>query len=184
MKHSATTGAVMAAMVKAQAEMQGATKSSENPFFKSTYADLSAVMLATKHALHNHGLGIVQFPIAEQGRCGVETVLIHESGEWMSETCFLATSKEDPQGYGSAITYARRYGWQAVCGIPSEDDDGNSASKPPTQQNNNFNVSQKDRAWGLWEDKKHNVPENISNAVFTDLQNGYYAKVIDYLESI
>jgi len=128
MDHSETTTALMAAMVKAQAEMQGATKGSENPFFKSKYADLGAVMAATKDALHAHGLAIIQFPIDRDNKCGVETVVCHESGEWMSQECLLATSKQDPQAYGSAITYARRYGWQAVCGIPSEDDDGNHAT--------------------------------------------------------
>jgi hypothetical protein len=118
----------MAAIVKAQSEMQGAVKGSSNPFFKSKYADLGSVMAASKEALHSHDLAIVQFPIAADGMCGVETVIVHGSGEWMSQACLLATAKQDPQAYGSAITYARRYGWQAVCGIPSEDDDGNYAT--------------------------------------------------------
>jgi hypothetical protein len=129
MKQSESIKALAGAMIKAQAEMQGAKKSSANPFFKSSYADLGSVMEATKDALHNHGLAIVQFPIAREGMCGVETIVVHESGEWMAQECLLASAKQDPQAYGSAITYARRYGWQAVCGIPSEDDDGNSASR-------------------------------------------------------
>lgn len=138
MKKSETTSAVMAAIVKAQGAMQGAKKGSANPFFNSKYADLGAVMEATKDALHENGLAIVQFPVAAEGKCGVETVLVHESGEWISSECLLACAKQDPQAYGSAITYARRYGWQAVCGIPSEDDDANHAThgsaKPKQQQ--------------------------------------------------
>jgi len=130
MNQSESIKEIAGAICKAQAEMQGAKKGSANPFFKSKYADLGAVMAATKEALHNHGLSIVQFPIASDGKCGVTTMIIHESGEFMSQDCLLACSKQDPQAYGSAITYARRYGWQAVCGIPSEDDDGNSASGP------------------------------------------------------
>lgn len=128
MNHSEGMKNVCAAMVKAQAEMQGAKKGSSNPFFKSSYADLGAVQAATKPHLHANNLAIVQFPIAANGMCGVETVVVHNSGEWMSHECLLACAKQDPQAYGSAITYARRYGWQSVCGIPSEDDDGNSAT--------------------------------------------------------
>ena len=129
MQHSESLAKLGPAIVKAQAEMQGAKKGANNPFFKSRYADLGAVMEATKEPLHNQGLSIMQFPIANAGMCGVSTILMHSSGEWISEDCLLACTKQDPQAYGSAITYARRYGWQAVCGIPSEDDDGNSASR-------------------------------------------------------
>lgn len=134
MKTSEKTDALFAAMVKAQHDMQGAKKSSENPFFKSQYADLGAVMQATKDQLRENGLAIVQFPIDGDGKCGVETVLIHVSGQWASERCLLSTAKQDPQAYGSAITYCRRYGWQAVCGIPSEDDDANRATFSGGQQ--------------------------------------------------
>lgn len=136
MQHSESLAKLGPAIVKAQAEMQGAKKGANNPFFKSRYADLGAVMEATKEPLHNHGLSIMQFPIAGAGMCGVSTILMHSSGEWMSEDCLLACTKQDPQAYGSAITYARRYGWQSVCGIPSEDDDGNAAtqSQPMQQQ--------------------------------------------------
>lgn len=142
MKTSEKTNEVFAAMVAAQMEMQGAKKANANPFFKSTYAGLGEVMEATKDALHKHGLGIVQFPVHGEGRCGVETVLIHSSGQWIAERCELACTKQDPQAYGSAITYARRYGWQAVCGIPSEDDDANGATfdrqqNPSRQQQDN-----------------------------------------------
>ena len=134
MRTSETLTAIGAAISKAQAEMTGAKKGSDNSFFKSRYADLSAVMQATKDALANHGLSIVQFPIAADGKCGVTTMLMHESGEYISQDCLLACSKQDPQAYGSAITYARRYGWQSVCGIPSEDDDGNAASGGALEQ--------------------------------------------------
>lgn len=137
MKCSESIKNLASAMVKAQAEMQGAKKTSDNPFFKSSYADLSAVMEATKGALHNHGLSIVQFPLAADEMCGTETVVLHESGEWMSQECLLACAKQDPQAYGSAITYSRRYGWQSVCGIPSEDDDANTATHGKKQQTNN-----------------------------------------------
>ena len=117
------------AMCKAQAEMGGAHKAENNPFFKSKYADLKAVVKAVKEPFSNNGLSYVQFPIEEGGRIGVETILMHDSGEWLSNSFTVALTKQDAQGAGSAITYCRRYGLQAIAGIPSEDDDGNNASK-------------------------------------------------------
>lgn len=117
------------AMCKAQADMGGASKGANNPFFKSKYADLSAVVQAVKEPFANNGLSYVQFPIEENGRIGVETILMHNSGEWLSNKFTVQLTKQDAQGAGSAITYCRRYGLQAVAGIPSEDDDGNAASK-------------------------------------------------------
>lgn len=119
-----------AALVKAQAEMTGAKKDSANPFFKSKYADLSSVMEAIRPALSAHGLGFIQ--VAHDGEdCAiVETVIIHESGETLScGKVSVPVSKGDAQGYGSAITYARRYSLQTAFGVPSVDDDGNEAAR-------------------------------------------------------
>ena len=116
------------AMSKAQSEMGGASKAANNPFFKSKYADLSEVIKVVKEPFASNGLSYVQFPIEDNGRVGVETILMHSSGEWMSNKFTVQLTKQDAQGAGSAITYCRRYGLQAVAGIPSEDDDGNSAS--------------------------------------------------------
>ena len=118
------------ALCKAQSEMGGAKKGADNPFFKSKYADLSAVIHAIKEPFANNSLSYVQFPIEDQGRIGIETILMHSSGEWMSQSFTVQLNKQDAQGAGSAITYCRRYGLQSIAGIPSEDDDGNSASAP------------------------------------------------------
>jgi hypothetical protein len=115
------------ALSKAQAEMSGAKKSSNNPFFKSKYADLKEVIECVKEPFADNGLSFVQFPISNDGFAGVETVIMHSSGEWISNEYMLKVSKNDPQGMGSAITYARRYALQAACGVPSEDDDAESA---------------------------------------------------------
>lgn len=115
------------ALCAAQAEMGGATKDAANPFFKSKYADLSAVVKAVKDAFATNGLSYTQFPIEDGGRIGVETILMHVSGEWVSNSFTVALSKQDAQGAGSAITYCRRYALQAIAGIPAEDDDGNKA---------------------------------------------------------
>ena len=114
--------------------MAGATKSAANPFFKSKYANLEEVIRVVKTAFEANGLSFVQFPISGEGTAGVETIILHESGEFISNEFMLKCSKADPQGMGSAITYARRYGLQSACGIPSEDDDGNAASAPMSKQ--------------------------------------------------
>jgi hypothetical protein len=123
------------ALSKAQADMSGAKKSSNNPFFKSRYADLKEVIECVKEPFADNGLSFVQFPVSNDGFAGVETVIMHSSGEWISNEYMLKVSKNDPQGIGSAITYARRYALQAACGVPSEDDDGESAmGRSPKQK--------------------------------------------------
>lgn len=129
MNKSDSIKSLAVAMCKAQAEMGGAHKGANNPFFKSKYADLGAVVQAVKEPFANNGLSYVQFPIEQTGRIGVETILMHESGEWLSNEFTVQLSKQDAQGAGSAITYCRRYGLQSIAGIPSDDDDGNAASK-------------------------------------------------------
>ena len=120
------------ALNKAQAEMSGAKKKGVNPFFKSKYADLNSVVDAVRIPFAENGLSYSQFPLFESGCVGVETILMHSSGEWISSVLMLPMVKQDPQAAGSAISYARRYSLQSVAGIPSEDDDGNAtkATKP------------------------------------------------------
>ena len=127
---------IAAALNKAQAEMSGAKKGANNPFFKSKYADMNSVIDAVRIPFCNNGLSYSQFPIMQDNKVGVETILMHESGEWMSDILVLPMVKQDPQAAGSAITYAKRYALQSIAGIPSEDDDGNAASsqKQPTKQ--------------------------------------------------
>ncbi len=125
------------AMSKAQGEMGGAVKAKDNPFFKSKYADLSAVIQAVKEPFANNGLSYVQFPINDNEKIGVETILMHSSGEFLSTSYTVKANKQDAQGAGSVITYCRRYALQSIAGIPSEDDDGNAASsKNPKEYTN------------------------------------------------
>jgi hypothetical protein len=138
MEKSESIKNIAGAMCKAQSEMGGAHKGANNPFFKSKYADLSEVIKVVKEPFANNGLSFVQFPINDCDKIGVETILMHESGEWLSNSFTVKASKQDAQGAGSVITYCKRYGLQAVAGIPSEDDDGNNASnnKPATPNEN------------------------------------------------
>ena len=128
---------IAAAFVKAQAEIASAIKDKKNPAFRTTYADLSAVVDAAKPALSRHGLGFIQ-EVTERDAGGiyVETVIVHASGEMLrSGKLPIPVAKSDAHGYGSAITYGKRYSLMAVLGICTEDDDGNAASagKPERQ---------------------------------------------------
>jgi len=163
MEKSESIKNLAAALNKAQAAMGGATKDSKNSFFKSNYADLGSVVAAIKEPFATNGLSYTQFPIEDGGRIGVETILMHESGEWMSNSFTVNLTKQDAQGAGSAITYARRYALQAIAGIPSEDDDGNAASQGNQKSGKHKQVSfgmkdiedflaldqpARDKAWG------------------------------------
>jgi hypothetical protein len=118
------------ALAKAQGQMGGAHKGKANPFFKSVYADLSSVVTAIREPLSSNGLSFIQATEpSDKDEIRVITMLMHESGEWLSSTIAIPVSKADAQGYGSAITYAKRYGLQGLLGVPSEDDDGNAAAK-------------------------------------------------------
>lgn len=121
-----------AALVKAQAKMDGALKDSANPFFKSKYADLSSVVSAIKPVAAEFGLGYIQVSHNVDNHAAIETVIVHESGE--SFSCGIVSvpvAKVDAQGFGSAMTYARRYSLSAAFGVCPEDDDGNAAAKAP-----------------------------------------------------
>jgi hypothetical protein len=116
------------AMARAFAEIEAATKSQDNPFFKSKYADLGAIIGTVKPALVNHGLFFTQHCHPSDDGVIVETILHHRSGESLSMgQLYVPANKRDPQGFGSAQTYARRYALQTAFGVPVEDDDGNSA---------------------------------------------------------
>lgn len=127
-------GELAKALAKAQSEMTAALKSSENPHFRSRYADLSAVFDACKEALNKNGFAIVQRVENDANGACVETMLLHSSGEYVSSRCWLPVAQKTAQAYGSAITYARRYGLTSLAGVAAdEDDDGNAASAPAHQ---------------------------------------------------
>ena len=122
---------IAAAFIKAKKAFSPALKTSTNPHFKSKYAALDACIEAVNDALLDNGIAMYQQTFEDDSGVTVETVFLHESGETIrSGKLHVPASKQDPQGYGSALTYARRYSLMAACGIAPEDDDGNAASKP------------------------------------------------------
>lgn len=143
MNKSESIAKLASALVKAQSELKAAKKDSANPFFKSKYADLNEVISVVKEPLLKNGIAFLQIVTVE----GVETTLLHESGEFISGVTPIVSAKpNDPQSLGSAITYARRYGLQSIVGLESEDDDGESAmgrgkspaAVKPVQQSKSF----------------------------------------------
>ena len=131
MTHSEKINELAAALAKAQGQIEGAKKDSINPHFKNRYADLSSVWDACREALTTNGLSVVQSAENCEAGYGVTTMLLHTSGQWMRGTLYLKPTKDDPQGAGSALTYARRYALSAMIGIAPEDDDANAASQKP-----------------------------------------------------
>lgn len=133
---------IASALVKAQKAFGPALKTNTNPHFRSKYADLSACVEAVIDALNTNGIALIQQTHECEHGVMVETVFVHESGETLSSgKLHVPASKQDAQGYGSALTYARRYSLMAACGIAPEDDDGNAASKRGNQPAPSFRSS-------------------------------------------
>lgn len=122
---------IIKALLLAQKEMGNAVKDSNNPFFKSKYADLNAIREACMPVLNKHGIVVLQPTTFCDGKAYVKTLLLHESGESIEGLTEIVYSKQnDAQAQGSGITYARRYGLQSLVNVGAEDDDGNKASVP------------------------------------------------------
>lgn len=135
MRQSDNIADLCAALAKAQAEMGHARKASENPFFKSNYADLASVVDACRPHLAANGLSAIHLPeSADAVLVTVTCRLMHASGQWVECSLAVKPTKADPQGIGSAITYARRYTLAAIVGVATEDDDGNAASGNPSKE--------------------------------------------------
>jgi hypothetical protein len=130
MTKSDSISALAAALAKAQPKIEGATKDKTNPHFKSKYADLASVAEAIAEPLAANGLSYVQVSHDRENAAAIETIILHTSGEWLGcGAVSVPVSKNDAQGFGSALTYARRYSLSAAFGVVPEDDDGNAASK-------------------------------------------------------
>ncbi len=142
MKTSNSLATLAPALVKASAELRAITKDSTNPHFRSTYASLDTIIDTVRPVLARHGLTVLQGASSphtdEHGRLTaftVETLLLHASGEFISNAVVMPVGKADPQGAGAAVTYGRRYALAAMLSLATEeDDDGNSAMPTPKQQ--------------------------------------------------
>jgi hypothetical protein len=135
MLRSCQVGQLIAALVQAQSQMRNPRLDSTNPHFRVKYASLAAVRDAVTPALAQQGLTITQFPSTEPGAVTCETVLWHTSGQYLGNVLRVPVAKPDAQGYGAALTYARRYGLMALCNVVGdEDDDAEEDTHPVTAQ--------------------------------------------------
>jgi hypothetical protein len=170
------------ALSKAQLELSNPKKTSSNPFFKSKYADLSEVINVSKTVLAEHGLSIMQF-LSYTDMVNVETMILHSTGEWISETLSLPVAKHDAQSIGSTCTYARRYSWAAICGLAQEDDDANAAveHKPEAQKQAATN---KEPDYAAMLNSAKSLPElsKIWNASIPDDQRDKYRAIANEIK--
>lgn len=161
---SDTITKIMPALIKAQGDFAPAVKAKVNPHFKSKYVPLDAVLDAIAEPLRANGIAIVQQTDIEDARTVLVTRLVHASGEWIAGRYPVHPVKADPQGEGSALTYARRYALMALVGIAPEDDDGNAAVKAVTREP--ATVSKITPTAGVWE-------------AFGDDQQAFLQKIAD-----
>lgn len=125
-------GDLFAAISNAQAEFSTVAKNATNPHFKSKFAPLDTIIEMIRPILPKHGLAVMQFTDIADAGIVVETVITHSSGQYISGALAMPVVKQDPQGYGSALTYGRRYALAAALGIVSDEDvDGNGSAEKP-----------------------------------------------------
>ena len=145
MNRSESIAKISAALVKSQAEMSNAKKGSNNPFFKSKYADINSIREAALPVLNSHGITVIQPTCVLDGVNYVETILLHESGEYISSLTQIVVDKvTDAQKHGSGLSYARRYALQSIVCLGAEDDDANAAVKPTVNLDEEKNKALRD----------------------------------------
>ena len=153
------------ALLAAQSEMRGAQKTATNPHFRSQYADLESVQKACFPQLHKYGIVVVQQP--EEGTDGnyfVQTKFVHvESGDFVDNYVPILMTKQDAQGYGSGLTYARRYGLMCLAGLAPTDDDGNAACEPVAERKTLLNMPARKpyTALDMHNDRKADEEQNL-----------------------
>jgi len=160
---------IASALCEFQGKIGIIKKSEVNPFFKSKYADLSTILDAIQEPLAACGLSFVQFPT---GNYGLETMLMHTSGEWMRDGYTMKPTKDDPQGAGSVITYQRRYALGAILGLNiDEDDDGNAGSEKPKKATTSSEAATDPLVGSIWKLKDGTFAQVFYNPKFK--KNGY-----------
>ena len=178
MKKSESIKEIATALCNFQSEVEKIKKTEVNPFFKSKYASLADILDVIREPLTTNGLSFVQFPC---GKYGLETMLMHISGEWLSESYEMEPTKHDPQGAGSVITYQRRYALGAILGLNIDvDDDANKASgKEAVTVNQLGRAEELVRTSTLDEDKKERALKALENP---DLSLAEYTAIVNKLK--
>lgn len=176
METSENINEIATALAKAQGQIEAALKDKTNPHLRSKYADLASVWDACRHQLSSNGIAIVQAPETTEKGVSIETLLCHSSGQWVKSSCFIPVDKYTAQGFGSAITYARRYSLAAFVGVAPDDDDGNgsgSGEKQSAKKDSNFpnypdeNFEGNKKGWEASIKSGKHTPDSIINMVST-----------------
>jgi hypothetical protein len=161
MKSSESISKIAPALLKAQAQMSNPKKGASNPFFNKKYADLNSIREACIPALNENGIAVLQPTIVNDGKNYINTILLHESGEWLSSlTEIIASKPNDAQSHGSGMSYARRYSLQSFCMLGADDDDGNKAVDKDSLTTHIKAIQQCESVDELKEVKAH-TPANI-----------------------
>lgn len=201
MAQSQEIGELFAALSKAQAKMGVAVKDKVNPHFRSKYASPESLQKVYQLPLAENGLSVIQNIKTNEEGVFIETILGHETGQWISSEMKLLVDKPTMQGLGSAITYGRRYSLSSMLNLHSdEDDDGNEAAKTPSNkvagspkpQAGNFKVSEKQLKRMFAIQKKNNYSEDWIKATLkkkwnlesrNDLIKEQYDQICEYMEA-
>jgi hypothetical protein len=175
--------AIASALVKAQKEFGPALKTSSNPHFRSRYADLSACVEAVIDALNNNGIYLMQLNEERESGICVQTIFIHESGEQISSgSLFVPAAKHDPQGFGSALTYARRQALVQVLGLTVTDDDTDGADAKAADKLTDAQVAD---LYALADEVKANLPKFLKYMgveALSDIPATDYPRAVSALE--
>ena len=179
MNQSVSIKELATALCEFQSAVETIRKTETNPFFKSKYASLSDILSVIRQPLTDNGLSFVQFP---KGKYGLETMLMHTSGEYLSESYEMTPTKNDPQGAGSVITYQRRYALGAILGLNIDiDDDGNKGSEKDVITVNQIGYADElVRKSTLDEDKKERASKALENP---DLSLAEYTAIVNVLKN-
>lgn len=190
---------LFSSLAKAQAAMLPAFKTSDNPFFKSKYADFAEIVHASRPALTAHGLSVMQrIILLADGSEALHSVLGHSSGQYIDSVMRIRPAKNDVQALGSYITYLKRYAYAALIGVATEDDDGEAAMARTHEQgsntandSNNDNKIDREQLTSLLKlisslpnatVLENNIKKFNSVTDFKDLKQSQFEKVIAYIE--
>jgi hypothetical protein len=180
MKTSEQISNIASALVKAQQAITFASKDAINPHLKSKYADLPSVIDAVKVALNSNGISFLQSAGAMVDmHMTLTTRLMHSSGEWLEDTISMPMVKQDPQSYGSALTYARRYSLAAITGLYQDDDDGYAASNHAKASAPKPKLKSMQRAAAAIRDKTHTIEQFRAEYDLTPEQDAELVAQVD-----
>lgn len=192
--HSAELNELFAALAKAQSEMPIAKTDSTNPFFKSKYADLTAIVKVSRPSLSKNGLAVTQLPLFVNGREILFTRLTHSSGQWIECTMPLNPPKSDAQTRGSYMTYMKRYSYAAITGVVAEgeDDDAEAAMAPsraaaPSTESKKITQSQRDilrQEIGDMKDVMEELLKSIPTRKLSDMPASKYTNTLNKIREI